>query len=282
MRHVTLCKSGSDRDGAVSGAKFPCLRPNTTDAATSHADDLQSDIFFQCANTRTKNSAFIARPILLLCHLIPWPHNSCSRQTTLVESSSPTLTLVHTLPPWLDETLIPTKAPGSAKWRGSPGPVGAAWEGWPLESQMASRHTRCRVIAPCHSADSSLTCAIGVMRFLQTEWHRHERDRNAWEIEREEMKNRIAILEGETRTSKGIRTSLERHVKLLEVALKRERERVRSADKGEGVESQKGAKELARDELRAVGKGMRSLLCSCDLSGLTWANRFISKQRRPF
>ncbi|RAL58710.1 hypothetical protein DID88_003067 [Monilinia fructigena] len=23
----------------------------------------------------------------------------------------------------------------------------------------------------------------GVMRFLQTEWHRHERDRNAWEIE---------------------------------------------------------------------------------------------------
>ncbi|KAK5037670.1 1,2-dihydroxy-3-keto-5-methylthiopentene dioxygenase [Exophiala sideris] len=94
----------------------------------------------------------------------------------------------------------------------------------------------------------------GVMRFLQTEWHRHERDRNAWEIEREEMKNRVAILEGETRTSKGIRTSLERHVKLLEVALKRERDRARSADKGEEVESQKGAKEIARDELKAIGK----------------------------
>jgi len=29
------------------------------------------------------------------------------------------------------------------------------------------------------------------MRFLQTEWHRHERDRNAWDIERAEMKSRI-------------------------------------------------------------------------------------------
>jgi len=68
------------------------------------------------------------------------------------------------------------------------------------------------------------------MRFLQTEWHRHERDRNAWEIEREEMKNRIASLEGETRTSKGLRSSLERHVKLLELALKKEREKVKKLD----------------------------------------------------
>lgn len=93
------------------------------------------------------------------------------------------------------------------------------------------------------------------MRFLQTEWHRHERDRNAWEIEREEMKNRIAILEGETRTSRGLRTSLERHVKLLEIALKKEREKSRNASKGEAVDHQKEAKDLARDELKALGKG---------------------------
>lgn len=103
--------------------------------------------------------------------------------------------------------------------------------------------------------DQTLTTITGVMRFLQTEWHRHERDRNAWEIEREEMKNRIAILEGETRTSKGIRTSLERHLKLLEIALKKEREKARSASKGEAVDSQKEAKELAREELKAIGKG---------------------------
>lgn len=96
------------------------------------------------------------------------------------------------------------------------------------------------------------------MRFLQTEWHRHERDRNAWEIEREEMRNRIAILEGETRTSKGMRTSLERHVKLLETALKKERERSRNASKGEVVDNLKDAKELAREELKAGGKGMIS------------------------
>ncbi|ETI24758.1 hypothetical protein G647_04128 [Cladophialophora carrionii CBS 160.54] len=96
------------------------------------------------------------------------------------------------------------------------------------------------------------------MRFLQTEWHRHERDRNAWEIEREEMRNRIAILEGETRTSKGMRVSLERHVKLLETALKKERERARNASKGEPVDSHKDAKDLAREELKAAGKGMIS------------------------
>ncbi|EXJ93930.1 hypothetical protein A1O1_02323 [Capronia coronata CBS 617.96] len=92
------------------------------------------------------------------------------------------------------------------------------------------------------------------MRFLQTEWHRHERDRNAWEIEREEMKNRIAILEGETRTSKGLRTSLEKHVKLLEIALRKEREKARSLAKGEAVDAAKDPKEIAREELKRIGK----------------------------
>jgi striatin 1/3/4 len=99
------------------------------------------------------------------------------------------------------------------------------------------------------------------MRFLQTEWHRHERDRNAWEIEREEMRNRIAILEGETRTSKGMRISLERHVKLLETALKKERDRTRNVSKGESVDNHKDAKDLAREELKAAGKGTISHGC---------------------
>ena len=96
------------------------------------------------------------------------------------------------------------------------------------------------------------------MRFLQTEWHRHERDRNAWEIEREEMRNRIGILEGEARTSKGMRISLERHVKLLEIALKKERERSRHASKGDVVENHKDVKELAREELKSAIKGTLS------------------------
>ncbi len=98
---------------------------------------------------------------------------------------------------------------------------------------------------------------LGVMRFLQTEWHRHERDRNAWEIEREEMKNRIALLEGESRTSKGLRTSLERHVKLLEIALKKEREKTRKINKGESVDHHKESKDVAREEMNVVAKGTR-------------------------
>lgn len=66
------------------------------------------------------------------------------------------------------------------------------------------------------------------MRFLQTEWHRHERDRNAWQIERAEMKSRIGKLEGDGRTSKRLQESLGKHVKILENALKREREKLKS------------------------------------------------------
>jgi predicted acyl esterase len=48
----------------------------------------------------------------------------------------------------------------------------------------------------------------GVMRFLQTEWHRHERDRNAWEIEKQEMRGRIANLEGQVRRADATQKAL--------------------------------------------------------------------------
>ena len=68
----------------------------------------------------------------------------------------------------------------------------------------------------------------GVMRFLQTEWHRHERDRNAWQIERAEMKSRIGKLEGDGRTNKRLRESLDKHVRILEYALKKERAKLKA------------------------------------------------------
>lgn len=74
------------------------------------------------------------------------------------------------------------------------------------------------------------------MRFLQTEWHRHERDRNAWEIERAEMKSKIGKLEGEGRTSKRLHKSLGKHVKMLENVLKQERAKTKAADSGEKTE----------------------------------------------
>ncbi|KAK0612787.1 WD40-repeat-containing domain protein [Bombardia bombarda] len=60
----------------------------------------------------------------------------------------------------------------------------------------------------------------GVMRFLQTEWHRHERDRNAWEIEKQEMKSRIANLEGQTRRADATQKALKKYVAILEKKVK--------------------------------------------------------------
>ena len=70
------------------------------------------------------------------------------------------------------------------------------------------------------------------------------------------MKKRIAGLEGEVRTSRGVRTSLEKHVRILEIALKKERERTRGLSKGESTDVQKDPKELARDELKTAAQGM--------------------------
>lgn len=88
------------------------------------------------------------------------------------------------------------------------------------------------------------------MRFLQSEWLRHERDRNAWEIEHAEMKSRISKLEGDRRTAQRLQNSLQKHVKMLENVLKTEREKAEklqngedpteSSEKGEGGKSSKG------------------------------------------
>lgn len=60
----------------------------------------------------------------------------------------------------------------------------------------------------------------GVMRFLQTEWHRHERDRNAWEIERQEMRGRVASLEGQARRADATQKALKKYVSILERKVK--------------------------------------------------------------
>ncbi|GAB7347958.1 hypothetical protein MBLNU459_g5463t3 [Dothideomycetes sp. NU459] len=72
----------------------------------------------------------------------------------------------------------------------------------------------------------------GVMRFLQIEWHNHERARNAWDIERAEMKAKIAKQEGECRHAKRINEQLERQIRMLEMALKNERAKKRPAADG--------------------------------------------------
>ncbi|KAN0061128.1 1,2-dihydroxy-3-keto-5-methylthiopentene dioxygenase [Thecaphora frezii] len=72
----------------------------------------------------------------------------------------------------------------------------------------------------------------GILHFLQSEWRRYERDRNEWEIERAEMRARIALLEGERRGVENLKTDLMRRVKMLEYALRQERSKYLSSSSG--------------------------------------------------
>lgn len=92
------------------------------------------------------------------------------------------------------------------------------------------------------------------MRFLQTEWHRHERDRNAWQIERAEMKSRIGKLEGDGRTSKRLQESLGKHIKLLENALRREREKAKAPSSEESAEGKHDDSDRLKKDAKVVTK----------------------------
>lgn len=71
------------------------------------------------------------------------------------------------------------------------------------------------------------------MRFLQIEWHNHERARNSWEIEREEMKQKVSKDEGEIKKLKWQNEFLEKHVKMLESSLRAERAKSRALAAGD-------------------------------------------------
>ena len=81
------------------------------------------------------------------------------------------------------------------------------------------------------------------MRFLQTEWHRHERDRNAWEIEKQEMRARIANLEGQARRADATQKALKRYVSILEKKVKEQSAALKSGGKEKGVEGAAEAEE---------------------------------------
>ncbi|TDZ47649.1 Striatin Pro11 [Colletotrichum trifolii] len=96
----------------------------------------------------------------------------------------------------------------------------------------------------------------GVMRFLQTEWHRHERDRNAWEIERQEMKARIAALEGQARRSDATQKALKKYVAILEKKVKDQSAQLKGGPKA-GQDKAKAEKDRAaqiQEKLRSSKK----------------------------
>eukprot|EP01135_Chromosphaera_perkinsii_P012233 Nk52_evm4s2622 gene=Nk52_evmTU4s2622 len=74
----------------------------------------------------------------------------------------------------------------------------------------------------------------GVLNFLQTEWSCFERERGRWEVERAQLKSKIVSLEGEKTTMSNLQKDLVRRIRMLELALKREREQSRRGGEGEG------------------------------------------------
>jgi striatin 1/3/4 len=80
------------------------------------------------------------------------------------------------------------------------------------------------------------------MRFLQLEWHNHERARNAWDIERAEMKAKIAKQEGEVRSAKKLNDQLNKHIRMLEQALTNERKKKANATGKAAADDKKDSK----------------------------------------
>ncbi|WFD00473.1 1,2-dihydroxy-3-keto-5-methylthiopentene dioxygenase [Malassezia yamatoensis] len=78
-------------------------------------------------------------------------------------------------------------------------------------------------LADSNRQDAPEYTLAGVLHFLQSEWRRYERDRNAWAIERAELRARIALLEGEKRGVENVKNDFLRRIKMLEYALRQER-----------------------------------------------------------
>lgn len=64
----------------------------------------------------------------------------------------------------------------------------------------------------------------GVVQYLQSEHSRYERDRNIWELEKADMLAKLARLEGERKAFERLKSWYYRRVKMLETALRYERE----------------------------------------------------------
>jgi striatin 1/3/4 len=89
------------------------------------------------------------------------------------------------------------------------------------------------------------------MRFLQSEWHRHERDRNAWEIERQEMKARIANLEGSARRADATQKALQKYVTILQNKVKEQASQLKGGATSAEEDKQKADRAaLLQEKLR--------------------------------
>ncbi|KAL9714975.1 1,2-dihydroxy-3-keto-5-methylthiopentene dioxygenase [Leucoagaricus gongylophorus] len=91
------------------------------------------------------------------------------------------------------------------------------------QPQQQLQQNQLNTIPPPPPQNGQDVTLSSVLHFLQSEWRRYERDRNEWEIERAEMRARIALLEGEKRSFDNVKLDLMRRIKMLEFVLRMER-----------------------------------------------------------
>jgi striatin 1/3/4 len=66
----------------------------------------------------------------------------------------------------------------------------------------------------------------GVLQFIKQEFSRFEKERGSWEVEKAELESKIAFLQGERKGHENLMRDLVRRIKMLEYALKQERNKV--------------------------------------------------------
>ncbi|KAK4221770.1 WD40-repeat-containing domain protein [Podospora fimiseda] len=108
----------------------------------------------------------------------------------------------------------------------------------------------------------------GVMRFLQTEWHRHERDRNAWEIERQEMKSRIANLEGQARRADATQRALRKYLAILEKKVKDQAAQLKGGKASDEADVKLDRAAMLEEKLRSSSEKHRSIESNSVEAGL--------------
>merc|ERR1711941_29442 len=76
----------------------------------------------------------------------------------------------------------------------------------------------------------------GILQFIQAEWSRFELERAQWKVEKAELTAQVAFLQGEQKGQQNLKRDLIRRIKMLEFALKQERQRYYKLKTGENLD----------------------------------------------
>uniref|UniRef100_A0A8C6U670 Striatin, calmodulin binding protein 4 n=1 Tax=Neogobius melanostomus TaxID=47308 RepID=A0A8C6U670_9GOBI len=148
----------------------------------------------------------------------------------------------------------PKAAPGQATAHTATGAMAAAAAAaatvGPLPVSMPGSQPR----ELLQEGDSGMTLP-GILHFIQYEWGRFQAEKYRWEAERDELRAQVAFLQGERKGQENMKQDLVRRIKMLEYALKQERQVYFDSLESEPANqmSWKEGRQLLRKYLEEVG-----------------------------